>query len=97
MTNHQAGVLQLFATHPDFSVEGSEIHAMFDHIMTQFGDRHRHFGHGALHGGIAAILLAWPIIAVPAMFERKGKKYIMIHLGYWFVTMCLIGGLVCQF
>jgi hypothetical protein len=97
MTNHQSGVLQLFAMHPDFAVEGSEIKNLFDSIMTQFGDRHRTFGHGALHGGIAAIIIGLPLIAINALFERRGAKFIGIHFGYWFLTLVLMGGVVCQF
>lgn len=97
LTNHQTGLLQLFATHPDFTSEGSEIHAMYEHMMTQFGDRHRSFGHGALHGALAALMFALPIVSVNAMFERRGAKYIFIHFGYWLVCMCLIGGVVCHF
>jgi len=97
LTNHQTGVLQLFAMHPDFIIEGSEISAMYEHIMTQFGDRHRSFGHGVVHGAIASVLFVLPILSVSAMFERRGWRYIMIHYGYWLVCFCLIGGVVCHF
>lgn len=97
MTNHQSGVLQLFAMHPDFAIEGSEIKNLFDSIMTQFGDTHRTFGHGALHGGIAAVIIGLPLIAINALFERRGAKYIGIHFGYWLLTLVLMGGVVCQF
>ena len=97
MTNHQSGVLQLFAMHPDFAVEDSEIKNLFDTVMTEFGNTHRTFGHGALHGGIAAILIALPMIAINSLFERRGAKYIGIHFGYWFVTLILMGAVVCQF
>lgn len=97
MTNHQSGVVQLFATHPDFGVAGTEINNLYTTLMDQFGDRHRTFGHGALHGGLAAFLFALPLIAINALFERRGAKYIGIHFGYWFITMILIGGVVCQF
>ncbi|MEM1124806.1 MAG: DUF1761 domain-containing protein, partial [Bacteroidota bacterium] len=30
-----------------------------------------------------------------ALFERRGWKYIWIHTGYWFITLALIGGLLC--
>jgi hypothetical protein len=97
LTNHQSGVIQLFAMHPGFAVEGSQVKIMFDNIMTEFSNTHRTFGHGALHGGIAAIMIALPLIAINALFERRGAKYIGIHFGYWFLTLILIGGVVCQF
>ncbi|MEO1436239.1 MAG: DUF1761 domain-containing protein [Bacteroidota bacterium] len=59
--------------------------------------QYRSFGHGALHGGIGAIVSALPILATNAMFERKGWKYILINVGYWFVTMTLMGGVICAF
>jgi len=97
LTNHQSGVFQLFAMHPDFGVAGTEIQNLFETVMKQFGETHLHFGHGALHGGLGAILFALPLIAINALFERRGGKYIFIHFGYWFVTMILMGGVVCQF
>jgi hypothetical protein len=97
MTNHQSGVLQLFAMHPDFVVDGSEVRNLYDTIMAKFGDTHRTFGHGALHGGIAAIIMALPLIAINALFERRGFLYIGIHFGYWLVTLILMGGVLCQF
>jgi len=96
LTNHQSGVMQLFGTHPDVEVVGSEVHTLVTTINEKFGDRHRDFKHGALHGGIAAILLALPLIAINALFERRGGKYIGIHFGYWFITLILMGGVICQ-
>lgn len=96
LTNHQTGAIQLFATHPDVEVVGSEVHTLFTTVMEKFGDRHRTFGHGALHGGLGAILIALPLIAINALFERRGWKYIGIHFGYWFITLILMGGVVCQ-
>jgi hypothetical protein len=60
-------------------------------------DNFRTFKHGALHGTIAAITLALPILGINALFERRGAKYIFIHLGYWVVTLALMGGVLCQF
>jgi len=96
LTNHQSGVMQLFGTHPDVEVVGSEVHTLVTTVNEKFGDRHRDFKHGALHGGIAAILLALPLIAINALFERRGAKYIGIHFGYWFITLILMGGVICQ-
>jgi len=97
MTIHQSGMQSLFATHPDFETPGSEIKNYYDNFMATYGDRHRDFGHGALHGGIASIFMALPIIGISALFERRGWKYIMVHFGYWFVTMLLMGGVICAF
>lgn len=96
LTNHQSGLVQLFVTHPDFGTEGSEVQLMFNEIMSKFGDRHRHFGHGAFHGVLGAILFALPLIGINAMFERRGAKYIGIHFGYWVVSLAIMGGVICQ-
>lgn len=58
---------------------------------------HRSFGHGAVHGTIAAVLAALPIISINSLFERRGWKYILVHFGYWLITMILMSGAVCQF
>jgi len=97
MTNHQYGVLQLMVMHPDFEVAGTATYNLYQSVMDQFGTAHRTFGHGALHGVFAAILLALPFIGINALFERRGGKYIFLHLGYWVITLALMGGVICQF
>jgi hypothetical protein len=71
--------------------------ALVEDLMDRYGDKHRHFGHGALHGGIAAIFLALPIVGILALFERRRWTYVAIHAGYWFVSFTLMGGVLCQF
>ena len=88
--------MQLFATDPSFAVEGSEINTMYTELMDKYGTRHRSFGHGAVHGVFAAVLLALPFIGINALFERRGAKYIFIHLGYWLVTLVAMCGVICQ-
>ena len=57
----------------------------------------RNFSHGAIHGAIAGIGLALPMVTTNALFERKGFKYIAINSGYWIVCLILMGGFICQF
>jgi len=97
MTNHQYGILQLMVMHPDFETVGTATHNLYQTVMDQFGDTHRSFGHGAVHGVFAAVLLALPFIGVNALFERRGGKYIFLHFGYWVVTLALMGGVICAF
>ena len=47
--------------------------------MADYGDAFRTFKHGALHGTIAGIFIALPIIGTNALFERKSAKYIFIN------------------
>jgi hypothetical protein len=57
----------------------------------------RTFKHGALHGTIAGLMVVLPVLGTNALFERKGFKYIAINVGYWTVTLAIMGGILCQF
>lgn len=93
MVIHQGGVFSMMM--PDI-MEAGAAQDQFNALMAEYGDRYRSFGHGALHGGIATLFFVFPIIGILAMFERRGWKYIWIHVGYWFITLILMGGLLCQ-
>ena len=54
---------------------------------------HGTFGHGALHGAILSVMIALPIITIISLFERKSAKYVLVHFGYWMVTMAVMGGI----
>ncbi len=94
---HQLHLLSIFAGEPGFREAGSEVQNLFDSIMANYGDNYRTFRHGAFHGAIDSLLLIMPIMAINAMFEKKGFKYIAINAGYWVVCISIMGGLVCQF
>lgn len=95
LTNHQSGVMQLFAMHPDFQTVGTEVGDLYKAVMDRFGNTHRTLGHGALHGAFGAFTLALPLVAINSLFERRGWKYIGIHFGYWLVTFVALGAAVC--
>lgn len=94
MTIHQMGMYQILSAEPGFGDATSEAQQYFDTFMTTYGDRFRTLPHGLLHGGFAAVTVALPIIGIVALFERKSWKYIMVHFGYWFVAMMLMGALI---
>lgn len=94
---HQVGVASLFATREGFGDPGSPNHQQFVAMMTQVQGVHRSFGHGALHGSFAGILIGLPILGINGMFEQKRWKYNFINIGYWLVTAALMGGILCQF
>lgn len=98
MTIHQFGVMGMLESsmRPD-SPTMVEATAKFKELMDAYGTMHRHFGHGALHGAIAGIFFALPIMGTNALFERKSFKYIAINAGYWTLTLAIMGGIVCQF
>ena len=69
----------------------------FTMMMGKYGNAFRTFKHGVFHGIILGIMIALPILAINGVYERKPVKLIMIHAGYWIVTLALMGGLICQF
>ncbi len=89
---HQTGFDSIFQG--DNSPESA---AYKKNFFETYGTRFRIFKHGALHGTLTAIFIALPIIGTIALFERRSFKYVAIHVGYWFVTLALMGGVICAF
>lgn len=56
----------------------------------------RTFKHGMLHGFMAGVTFALPLIGLHALYEQRSAKYIFIHAGYWIISMMLMGGVICQ-
>ena len=52
------------------------------------------FRHGAFHGLEIGLLVAMPLMVTNALFERKRFKYMAINLGYWIITLMLMGGVI---
>lgn len=94
---HQWGVASALSTDPSISDPMSELGGYFANFMAKYGHNFRTFKHGALHGTMTGILMALPILGTNALFERKGFKYIMINVGYWTITMALMGGIICAY
>ncbi|MFP9099852.1 DUF1761 domain-containing protein [Flavobacterium sp. RHBU_24] len=64
-------------------------------FMADYGHAYRTFKHGMLHGFMAGLFLALPIIGTNSLFEMKSAKYIWINAGYWIVCFTLMGGILC--
>jgi hypothetical protein len=94
MVIHQGGVFGTMM--PDVMESGSAAQQQFNDLMAQYGNNFRDFKHGALHGAMITVFFAFPLIAINALFERRGWPYILIHSGYWLVCLILIGGLLCS-
>ncbi len=88
---HQFGALSL--TGGDATKAKPSYQAFLNDYETVF----RTFKHGALHGGLTALFIALPVFGTNALFERRSVKYVAIHVGYWFITMLLMGGVLCAF
>lgn len=93
---HQSHLYSLVQNQPNFMDPTSEAGSMVKAMMDKYGTNFRTFKHGALHGFIASVLLALPIIGMNALFERRGGKYIFIHWAYWAITFLIMGGVICQ-
>lgn len=95
---HQNGFWSSLMT-PDGSVNqaGTELNNYATDFMNRFGHNFRTFKHGVLHGVITAVCMAFPVLAINSLFELRSWRYILIHLGYWVVTLAIMGGIICQF
>lgn len=93
---HQFGFYQMMMINPEVEISGTEANQLLMSVMGEYGQAFRDAKHGALHGGLTAITLALPFIGITALFERRGWKYIAIHAGYWFITLVIMGALICE-
>ena len=87
ITIHQLGAIQLAGAN-----ENDEALVAF---LQVHGENFRSYKHGALHGLIAGLFLALPIIATNALFEQKSWKYAFVTSGYWVVVMTIMGAIIC--
>jgi hypothetical protein len=92
---HQTGVYSTLMESGATELSGDAL-TYYNDFMAKYGTNYRTFKHGALHGTLAGLFLALPILATQAMFERKTVKYVAINVGYWVVTIALMGGVICQ-
>ncbi len=88
---HQFGVISLTGGDPELIAS-----QLVQDFLGEYGQSFRTFKHGAFHGTVLGIMFALPILGTNALFERKGGKYIFINVGYWTITLALMGGVICQ-
>jgi hypothetical protein len=67
----------------------------YANFMADYGTAFRTFKHGMLHGFMAGLFLALPIIGTNALFEKRSWKYTLISGGFWIVCFMLMGGIIC--
>lgn len=97
MVIHQFHFFSILMNEPGLKEPGSELNNYANDFMTKYGNNFRTFKHGVFHGTIGALLIALPVISINALFEQRSFKYVAIHVGYWTVTIALMGGLICAF
>ncbi len=69
--------------------------SVLKNYMDAYGSTYRTFKHGALHGFMAGLFFALPVIGVGSLYERRSWKYVLVAGGYWVVTCMLMGGIIC--
>ncbi len=52
------------------------------------------FKHGAFHGFFITVVVGIPIMVINGLFELKSAKYLLINIGYWIITLALMGGVL---
>lgn len=92
---HQMGFYELFFT--DIMKGSEEAQVIVDTFLAKYGDKHRHFGHGALHGIINAFVFALPFIGIHAILENKSRRVVIHHFSFWLITSIILGGFISQF
>lgn len=92
---HQSALSSLLQGYPEASKEGAKIQLLLNGQDIDYKNLFRTFKHGVLHGIISAIFIALPILGINSLFERKSFKYIFLHLGYWIITLGIMGGIIC--
>ena len=56
--------------------------------------RYDTFQHGMAHGMIVCLMVATPIMVINGLFEMKKWKNLLINIGYWLITLMLMGGVL---
>jgi len=92
---HQFAIYSILMNESGMQDPNSDVSMMLKEFMEKYGNNFRGFSHGITHGMIAGIFLVMPVLAINAMFERKGFAYIAINSGYWIVCLGLMGGVLC--
>lgn len=93
---HQFGLFSMLMDEPGFQQNPSS-HADYTMMMEKYGRNFRTFKHGFFHGIITSVFFALPVLGTNAIFEKRSFKYIFINLGYWVLSIALMGGIICQF
>ena len=52
------------------------------------------FKHGAFHGAFIGIIVIMPVLISGGLFEHRSWKNIFINVGYWIITLVLMGGVL---
>ncbi len=66
------------------------LHGAHDHDTADFMT----FKHGASHGVLLTVMAILPVVVSNSMYEKRSWKYMLINVGYWAVSLALMGGII---
>ena len=58
------------------------------------GQSYATFGHGVVHGILISITVLLPVLGTMSIFEKRGWGWVFTNLGYWMVTLAIMGGIL---
>jgi Protein of unknown function (DUF1761) len=94
MVIHQVHLLSLFQNEAGAQDPNSEVGTLLTNLFDKYGSNFRTFKHGVFHGILVSLFFVMPVMAINALFERKGFKYIAINSAYWMLSIALMGGVI---
>lgn len=94
---HQYAVFQLFMGEESLGVAGSQMNTFMSDFNETYGDRHRSFFHGVIHGLEASTLFGFAFLGISTFVEGTPMKRMWIHLGYFVLCGGIMGGMICAF
>ena len=50
--------------------------------------------HGVAHGFAYTMFFVLPMMGINAVFERRSLSYVLVHLGYWLITLCTMNAVL---
>ena len=95
LTIHQIHVFSVVQGDPDYGKESAAVTLWLTDFMERYGSSYRTFKHGAVHGAIAGLCLATPMVGIGGLFEGRRLKDVLVESSYWTVTLTLMGAIVC--
>lgn len=90
LTIHQFGALGMVGGDPTKALPS------YNAFMADYGTAFRTFKHGALHGFMTGLFMAFPLIGINSLYERRSFKYVMVTSGFWIVCFTIMGGIICM-
>jgi len=89
---HGAGVFGMVSADTEALTSGTA-----KAFLDEYAMNHASFGHGMIHGFAPALMtFVLPILGYVVIFEKKSTKYLFVYLGYWFISLTLMGGVIGQ-